>query len=131
MPRRIWWDDDPRFPEHIGSNEVSPVTVATAIHRMTVDEYVRIVRDLGWESTELVEGVVYDVTPELSRHAGNAAAVFRQVDVAFADDLTLFSGSVRLGSFSLVEPALWSSPTSTSSTAPPRSILTTPSPQAR
>lgn len=37
-----------RFPEHIRSNEVIPVAVTQAIHRMTVDEYVRIVRDFGW-----------------------------------------------------------------------------------
>ena len=83
------------------------MAVAQEIHRMTVDEYVRIVRDFGWESTELVEGVVYDVTPEYSRHAGTAAAVFRQVDAAFADDEALFSGSVRLDAFSLVEPDVY------------------------
>lgn len=96
-----------RFPEHISSNEVRPVSVAEQIHRMTVDEYIRIVRDLGWESTELLEGVVYDVTPEYSRHAGTAAAVFRQLDAALTDDKVLFSGSVRLDSFSLVEPDVY------------------------
>jgi Uma2 family endonuclease len=98
-----------RFPERIRSNEVSHVAVAQEIHRMTVDEYVRIVRDFGWESTELVEGVVYDVTPEYSRHAGTAAAVFRQVDAALDDDDddVLFSGSVRLDAFSLVEPDVY------------------------
>lgn len=47
-----------RFPEHIRSNEVIPVAVTQAIHRMTVDEYVRIVHDFGWESTELIDGGV-------------------------------------------------------------------------
>ncbi len=49
---------------------------------MTVDEYTHIVRDFGWESTELIEGVVYDVTPEHNRHMGTVMHVFRQLDAA-------------------------------------------------
>lgn len=71
------------FLEHISSNEVRPVTVAEEIHRMTVDEYIRVVRALGWESTELIEGVVYDVTPEFNRHAETVDNVFRRVDGYF------------------------------------------------
>jgi Uma2 family endonuclease len=93
------------FPhERIGTNEVTPVTVTEQIHRITVDEYVRIVHDLGWHSTELVEGVVYDVTPEKNRHAGTVDRVFRLVDAAFVGDITRCVGSVRLGPYSLFEP---------------------------
>ncbi len=83
------------------------MAVAEEIHRMTVDEYVRIVRDFGWESTELVEGVVYDVTPEYNRHAGTVDDVFRKMDAWFDQHWTRFSGSVRLSSLSLVEPDVY------------------------
>ena len=96
-----------RFPEHISSNEVSPVAVAQEIHRMTVDEYVRIVRDFGWESTELIEGVVYDVTPEYNRHAGTVMHVFRQLDRAFPDDDVRNVGSVHIGPISMFDPDVY------------------------
>jgi Uma2 family endonuclease len=80
------------------------VSVQDEIHRMTADEYLRVVRDLGWESTELVEGVVYDVTPEYNRHRATVKHVFRCVDAHVGDDRTNFSGSVRLGSTSLFDP---------------------------
>lgn len=93
-----------RFPEHIGSNEVRPVTVAEEIHRMTVDEYLRIVRDLGWESTELIEGVVYDVTPEHNRHMATVARVNRRIDAAVPGERTYPSGTVHVSSVSMVQP---------------------------
>ncbi len=96
-----------RFPEHIRSNEVRPVTVAEEIHRMTVDEYIRIVRDFGWESTELVEGVVYDVTPEYNRHAATVRHVFRTLGAHLPPDATFNTGSVGLSSLSLVEPDVY------------------------
>ena len=80
------------------------MTVADDIHRMTVDEYLHIVHDLGWESTELIEGVVYDVTPEHSRHAATVMHVFRQLERHLGGDLTWLAGSVRLSSHSLVDP---------------------------
>lgn len=79
-------------------------TVAEDIHRMTVDEYLRIVRDLGWESTELIEGVVYDVTPEYSRHTATVMHVFRQLDAWFPEDATCIAGSVRLDPLSIFDP---------------------------
>jgi Uma2 family endonuclease len=93
-----------RFPEHIGSNEVRPVPVADEIHRVTVDEYLRIVRDLGWESTELIEGVVYDVTPEHNRHMTTVMRVFRRLDAAIGGERTVNAGSVRLSTTTLVDP---------------------------
>lgn len=93
-----------RFPEHIGSNEVKAVTVADEIHRVTVDEYLRIVRDLGWESTELIEGVVYDVTPEHNRHMTTVMRVFRSIDAVIGDERTVAAGSVRLSGMTLVDP---------------------------
>jgi len=80
------------------------VTVVDEIHRVTVDEYIRIVRDLGWESTELIEGVVYDVTPELSRHMTTVMRVFRQLDAQLPSEVTFNAGSIRLSSISMVDP---------------------------
>ena len=83
------------------------MSVAEAIHRMTVDEYVRIVRDFGWTSTELIEGVVYDVTPEYNRHAVAVRHVFRQLDAHMPEDTVFNTGSVRLSAHSLVEPDVY------------------------
>ncbi len=96
-----------RFPEHIGSNEVRPVTVAEQIHRVTVDEYLRIVRDLGWESTELVEGVVYDVSPTYGLHTRTVMHVFRRLDAHLEQNVTFNVGSVQLGSRTLVDPDVY------------------------
>jgi len=96
-----------RFPEHIGSNEVRPVTVVEDIHRMTVDEYVHIVRDLGWESTELVEGVVYDVSPSYGLHTRTVMHVFRQIDALVARDTAFNVGSVLLSPRTLVDPDVY------------------------
>ena len=96
-----------RFPEHIGSNEVRPVTVAEEIHRMTVDEYLRIVRDLGWESTELVEGVIYDVSPTYGLHTRTVMHVFRQLDEYVGSARTFPVGSVQLGQRSLFDPDVY------------------------
>jgi Uma2 family endonuclease len=80
------------------------VTVADEIHRVTVDEYIRIVRDLGWERTELIEGVVYDVTPEHNRHMTTVMRVFRRIDAVVGDERTVNAGSVRLSDLSMVDP---------------------------
>ncbi len=96
-----------RFPEHIRSNEVNPVAVAQEIHRMTVDEYVRIVRDFGWESTELVEGVVYDVSPEYNRHADTVMDLLHKLHAAFPDDVVRNAGSVHVSEISMFDPDVY------------------------
>ena len=93
------------------------MSVRQAIHRMTVDEYIRTVHDLGWTSTELIEGVVYDVTPEFDRHAGTVMTVLHQLEDAFPHDVVRVVGSVQ------VSP--------TSSTAPFPATQTGPSQSAR
>ncbi len=95
------------FPEHIGSNEVRTVTVAEDIHRVTVDEYVRIVHDFGWESTELIEGVIYDVSPEYHRHAISVARVFRLLDVQSPPEATYPAGSVHVSAISMFDPDIY------------------------
>jgi len=80
------------------------VTVAAEIHRVTVDEYLRMVRDLGWESTELVEGVVYDVTPEHNRHMATVMRVFRRIDAVVGDERTVNAGTVVVSNESMFDP---------------------------
>ncbi len=74
---------------------------------MTVDEYVQIVRDLGWQSTELVEGVVYDVTPELNRHADTVMDLLRRLDRAFPGDVVRNTGSVEVSDRSMFDPDIY------------------------
>lgn len=95
------------FPERIRSNEVRSVALAQEIHRMTVDEYVHIVRDLGWVSTELIEGVVYDVTPEYDRHAGTVMNVLDELREAFPRDVVRNVGSVQFSLTSLFDPDVY------------------------
>jgi Uma2 family endonuclease len=80
------------------------VTVAEEVHRMTVDEYVRIVRDFGWESTELVEGVVYDESPEYNRHSSTVMDLLDKLRDAFPDDVVRNVGSVHVGPISMFDP---------------------------
>ncbi|MEZ5144865.1 MAG: Uma2 family endonuclease [Acidimicrobiales bacterium] len=83
------------------------MSVTGEIHRVTVDEYLHIVRDLGWESTELIEGVVYDVTPELGRHTVTVMRVFRLLDAHVPAGTAFNAGSIRLGPRSLVDPDVY------------------------
>ncbi len=92
---------------HIVLIEVSPVTVTNEIHRMTVEEYLQIVDDLGWDSTELIEGVVYDVSPEHNRHADTVMDLLDAIRPAFPDDVVRVVGSVRVGARSLFDPDVY------------------------
>ncbi len=83
------------------------MTVAESIHRMTVDEYTRIVRDFGWESTELVEGVVYDAAPEYDRHAGTVMRVLFALHDALPDAIVRNAGSVLVSEVSMFEPDVY------------------------
>jgi Uma2 family endonuclease len=96
-----------RFPEHIRTNEVPTVSVAPEIHQMTVDEYVHIVREFGWDTTELVEGVVYDVNAEYNRHAGTVMHVLDEVRAAFPDDIVRNVGSVHVSPISMFDPDVY------------------------
>lgn len=74
------------------------------IHRLTVDEYVRIVRDLEWDMVELVDGIVYDVGPTFNRQADTVMHVFRRIDAHLDAEVIYVRCSVRLGPSSLFDP---------------------------
>ncbi len=53
------------------------VTATSEIHRWTREEYERIVETGGFEgwNVELIDGTLYDMTPQTSRHAGLTAKI--------------------------------------------------------
>jgi Uma2 family endonuclease len=84
--------------------------LAQEIHRWTRDEYERLVENgtFGPEDrVELVEGIIYDMTPQNSRHAAVIGRLTKVLAALYAED-----GSVRvqtplaLGEDSLPEPDL-------------------------
>jgi Uma2 family endonuclease len=77
------------------------------IHRMTVEEYLRVVDDLGWERTELIEGVVYDVPAEYNRHADTVMFLLDAVRSAFPDDIVRNVGSVLVSPRSIFDPDVY------------------------
>lgn len=81
--------------------------VAARHHRWTVDEYLHAVRVLGWESTELVEGVVYDVTPDCNRHARTVMQVLFALHQALPDDEVRNAGSVQVSETSMFDPDVY------------------------
>lgn len=83
------------------------MTVAQEIHRMTVDEYVRIVRDFAWDSTELVEGVVYDLNAVYDRHAGTVVDLLDKLRETFPDDVVRNVGSVHVSPISMFDPDVY------------------------
>lgn len=83
------------------------MTVVEESHRFTVDEYVRIVDDLGWEATELIEGVIYDVASEYNRHAGTVMDLLYKVQDAFPDDVVRNVGSVHVSAISMFDPDVY------------------------
>jgi Uma2 family endonuclease len=77
------------------------------LHRFTVDEYLTIVAsgDPRWEHTELIEGFVYDMSPEHLLHAEAVMAVIAALLGAKREDETvLTSVSVRFNDLSLPQP---------------------------
>lgn len=80
------------------------MAVTDEIHRVTVDEYLHIVHGLGWERTELIDGVVYDVPPVFNRKADVVRSVFWRLDEFIVGDLVWCAGSVRVSDRSLFDP---------------------------
>jgi len=70
-------------------------------HRFTVEDYLQNAFE---DCTELVEGVVYDVSPERSVHSQAVLKAFEALRLMFPGQLVLGFGSVRLGRRSLWDP---------------------------
>jgi Uma2 family endonuclease len=73
------------------------------IHRFTVDEYLSLVGP-RFEHTELIEGFVYDLSPEHVLHARTGWAVGKAIEQALPDLEVVPGGTVRLDDLSLPAP---------------------------
>lgn len=79
-------------------------TETTAPHRMTVEEFERFVEATGADRVELVDGAVYDVSPEGPAHADITIALLLLLMGRYPDRVVKNAGSVRLDDGSLWEP---------------------------
>lgn len=92
---------------HPGTLFDMTVFVDPGIHRMSIEEYEQFValRDLA--EVELIDGVVYDVSPEFHLHAHAIAALGRLLGERYPDRQVLTAGSVRIDDRSLWEPDVY------------------------
>lgn len=77
-----------------------------SLHRLTVDEYVSVVRMFSWAKTELIDGLVYDRLPSERRSAETVATVYAWLRANWPQALVLPGGSVQVDTTSLIEPGL-------------------------
>jgi hypothetical protein len=83
------------------------------VHRLTVAEYEHLVAaaeaagEFGWDRTELVEGVVYDVSPESSLHTDAVHDLYEALKAAFPAQLVRMGGSVEIDGASLWKPDVY------------------------
>jgi Uma2 family endonuclease len=77
------------------------------LHRWTVDEYERLVTSADLDRVELIDGVIYDVSPESTAHAAAMTAVYHRLLERFPDRWVLPAGSVRLDDGSLWNPDVY------------------------
>lgn len=81
------------------------VSVPTSdLHRMTADEYFAVAAVTEWQRTELIEGFVYDRSPEPLLHARVAMALAQILSSQCSDLGVVVSVSVRLDDLTVVEP---------------------------
>jgi Uma2 family endonuclease len=88
------------------TEDTSMTALPHEIHLMTVPEYLRAVDLFGWERTELIEGVVYDMPAEKNRHAITVRNTGLALETAFEPRRVFFSGTVDLSPRSMPEPDL-------------------------
>jgi Uma2 family endonuclease len=82
----------------------APPVYEPDVHRLTVDEYVRIVSEQDLGRVELIDGVIYDVSPQMQIHIDAVDAIYRLLMEVYPDRRVRPGGSVRLGLGSLWEP---------------------------
>ncbi len=78
-----------------------------APHRMTIDEYERFVEATGLTRTELLDGVVIDVSPEGPLHVDAVMMLLGLLADKFPDLKVANAGSIRLNTGTLVEPDVY------------------------
>ena len=83
------------------------------MHRWTVDEYERAAKLLDLDRLELIDGVVFDVSPESFVHSNAVKAVYHQLLDRQSAGVVMPAGSVRLD-----DGSLWNSDVYVLVTAP-------------
>jgi Uma2 family endonuclease len=74
------------------------------VHRLTVEEFLRIVDDLHLERVELIDGVIYDVNAQYDLHADAVHAIQQLLTERYPDRKVRAGGSIKLGGDSIWEP---------------------------
>lgn len=82
-------------------------TETTALHRLTVEEYEALVEFARLRRVELVDGVVYDMSPEGPTHSGIVIELFLLLRERYPDRLVKNAGSVLIDGRSLWEPDVY------------------------
>ena len=77
------------------------------VHRLTVDEFERVVPFLRHDRVELVDGVIYDVSPESHGHSKAVADVFLQLHARHPDQQVLPGSGVHVDEVSLWAPDVY------------------------
>jgi len=103
------------FPVMTAETEGIVLTYAApmvAVHdpefrRWTVDEYERMVTLLDLDRVELVDGVVYEASPESAVHADAVMVVYEQLKDRRSSGRAMAAGSVRLDDGSLWNPDVY------------------------
>jgi Uma2 family endonuclease len=90
-----------------GTLEAMTVFVDPSLHRMTVEEYEQFVADRDLENVELIDGVVYDVSPESTLHARTVVALFELLQKRYPRHEILPAGSVRIDDRCLWNPDVY------------------------
>jgi Uma2 family endonuclease len=83
---------------------MATVSLMDEIHRMTVDEYALAAEANEWERTELIDGVVYDMSPQHLLHGRTTFSIGKALESLFPDDILTIGVTVRLGDFTAVDP---------------------------
>lgn len=74
---------------------------------MTIEEYLRFVDVVGLDQAELVNGVVYDVSPEGPLHSDVAVELLFVLSACYPHRKVKNVGSVRLDDRTLVQPDVY------------------------
>ena len=76
-------------------------------HRIIVEEYERIVAERDLEQVELIDGVIYEVSPESARHV-DAAFMLQEIFLErFPGTRVRCAGSVGLSDVTLLQPDVY------------------------
>ena len=89
-----------------GGANMAVVNVLEGFHPLTVDEYVRLAGSPSWDRTELIGGVVYDMSPRYDLHAGTIITVGARLLPLFPERVRS-AGSVQLDRHTMVEPDVY------------------------